>query len=211
MSMFNNVYDSALASFSDWIQVDDNKSNWTIEDFSYKTGVVENLTKPHCWKCVSVNKCWFKNENGKKPEAFDYSDYSFKQIGKAKRGLYHPNCHCKEKAINVPKLNDINVIIDYKKINFFFKDKLNWFRNWGYTNNDEKEFINSFSNSIKESYRKGNYEKEKHTGAGYQINLFIDILGKNDKRGKVYKITSSCIIFPNGKLRLITLVGGKQK
>lgn len=94
MNAFESIQDKVLANFSEWIQINDPKSNWTIEDFPYETEVDEDATKPHCWKCVTVNQCWFKNENGKKPITFDYSKYSFSEVPKSKRGLYHPNCHC---------------------------------------------------------------------------------------------------------------------
>ena len=87
MSMFKDVHDKIMFYFSDWISVDDNKSKWTIEDFPYSTGVDENVTYPHCWRCVTVNQCWFKNEEGKKPEHFDFSKYSYSQIPKSKIGL----------------------------------------------------------------------------------------------------------------------------
>lgn len=73
MSIFEKVRNKIIANFNEWIQVEDPKSNWTIEDFPYETGVDEKITNPHCWKCVTVNKCWFKNEENKKPNKYDYS------------------------------------------------------------------------------------------------------------------------------------------
>lgn len=103
---FLDAYKNEIdAHFSEWIKINDSSSGcgWTIEDFPYAVGVDESLTEPHCWKCVSVNQCWFKNEEGKKPKEFDYGNYSFSEISKSKRGLYHPNCHCKKFGVNVPK------------------------------------------------------------------------------------------------------------
>ncbi len=90
MTMFEDIFDKLLASFSEWIKIGDPKSTWTIEDFPYETGVDEKITNPHCWKCVTVNQCWFKDEDGKKPQEFDYSQYSLIAIPMSKRGLYHP-------------------------------------------------------------------------------------------------------------------------
>lgn len=68
-----------------------------------------------------------------------------------------------------------------------------------------------FKELIIDAYRQGNYYEEKHTRAGYQINLTIRIPGKNEKLNKEYDVKSAFIVFPEGKLRCITLVGGWQK
>ena len=122
-SVFDGMRDEILSYFLQWIQVNDDKSGWTIEDFSYQTGVHEALTYPHYWKCVTVNQCCFKNEENKKPLRFDYSKYSYSQIAKSKRGLYHPNCHCKELVIKNPLENDIKFIIPEGKVSWMIKDK----------------------------------------------------------------------------------------
>lgn len=79
MKNFEKWEEDIRANFSDWIKVNDKKSKWTLNDFPYKTGVIEEVTKPHCWRCVSVNNCWFKNEENKKPERFDYSNVSYRE------------------------------------------------------------------------------------------------------------------------------------
>jgi len=209
MGVLDDYKDWFHSYFSDWIRVNDKLSGWTIEDFPYKTGVDEDLTKPHCWKCVTVNNCWFKNEDNKKPEHFDYSNYSFGEIAKSKRGLYHPRCHCKELAINVPKEKDIDIIMTMGKINDFFDDKLDWYHNWGYKNKDKNDFVELLKDKTIKAYRKGSYAKEKHTRFGYQINIEVAIDGINEKKGKSYLIKTCYMVFPEGKLRCVTLVGGK--
>lgn len=102
-------------------KIEDNESKWTIENFQYNTGVNNNITYPHCWKCVTVNKCWFKNESNKKPEEFDYS---FTGISKKLIGLYHPRCHCKKLANDVPKIKEIIILDVRSKFNDFFKRKV---------------------------------------------------------------------------------------
>lgn len=211
MSVFDEVRENIIASFSEWIKVYDNKNPWTLENFSYKTGVDESLTNTHCWKCVTVNQCWFKNEEGKKPKKFDYTKYSFSEIPLTKRGLYHPNCHDKEVSINVPKISNLKIEKDINKINYFFKKKLKWYYSWGYKKIDREEFINNIFSLVKTSYRTGNYETEKHTKYGFQINIFFTIEGIRAKKGNYYNTWSSYIVYPNGKLRLITLIGGVSK
>ena len=95
--------------FADWIKIDDNKSQYTIEDFPYKEGVPDKVEN-HCWKCVTVNQCLFANQVNKKPEEFNYDSYSYKQISNDIRGLYHPHCHCRKVEISVPSLDNIELI-----------------------------------------------------------------------------------------------------
>ena len=208
MRMLDEYLDLIYSSFASWIKVSDNKSKLTIDDFPYSTGVDEDLTYPHCWQCVTVNNCWFKNEKNKKPDKFDYTQFSFSQIGKSIRGLYHPHCHCKEHSINVPKEKDIELILSKNKINDFFDRKINWFYRWGYQNRDKEEFINTLKQKTIEEYRKGNYIKFKHSRYGFQIDINITIPGKNEKVNREYVIKTCYIVFPNGKLRCTTLVGG---
>lgn len=208
MGVFDGIKDIITANFSEWIQVFDKKSNWTIEDFPYSIGVNDYVTYPHCWKCVSVNQCWFKNEDKKKPIEFDYSNYSFGQIALSSRGLYHPNCHDKKKSINVPKVNDIKLFGLEEKTQDFFDKKSDWYYSWGYNDKDKANFLKSFFELTKQEYRYGNYEQEKHTRYGFQINIFVTINGVNEKKNNEYIIKTCYIVFPNGKLRLITLVGG---
>ena len=210
MGILDEYADLINASFSRWIEVEDDQSRWTIEDFPYSTGVDEAVTYPHCWRCVTVNHCWFKNEANKKPSRFDYSNTSFSQTPLSKRGLYHPHCHCKESTINVPKVNNIKLILDNAKKNYFFDSKLGWFHSWGYKNSDKNNFIEMIKNKIAEAFRYGNYTKEKLTRTGYQINISITIPGKNEKINKEYEIVSAFIIFPKGTLRCVTLVGGRE-
>ena len=207
MSMFEDSYDKILSHFSDWIQVVDSSSKWTIEDFPYDKGVDELQTFPHCWKCVTVNKCWFKNEGGKKPQTMSY-DGGYGVYPKSKRGLYHLNCHCEERAINVPRLKDINILLDNRKVTYFYEDKLGLFHSLGYKNSNKDEFIKHFKEIVKDSYRRGNYELEKHLKTGYQINLFVELKGQREKKERTYKLKSAFIVFPQGTLRCVTLIGG---
>lgn len=123
MKSFEDVRDKVLAKFSTWIKIGDPKSTWTIEDFPYETGVDEEITNPHCWKCVTVNQCLFKDEENKKPQEFDYSKYSLIDIPLSKRGLYHPNCHCKKNQIPAPQKEEIKFVIPEGKIDWFYKNK----------------------------------------------------------------------------------------
>lgn len=119
MKTFEDIKNKVLSKFNTWIKINDNKSKWTIEDFPYETGVDEIVTNPHCWKCVTLNQCWFKNEEGKKPKEFDYSDYSLIEVPLSKRGLYHLNCHCKKsQGRHHKKKKNILTIFLAKSISF---------------------------------------------------------------------------------------------
>lgn len=207
MGVLDEYQELIKATFAKWVQINDDKAIRTLEDFAYDTGVDENKTGGCCWKCISVNKCYFKDEKNKKPEIFDYS--LFKIITLPSLGLYHPHCHCVEDITSAPYKDHIKIILSQGKIDFFFKDKQSWFYSWGYKDADKDEFINLIKILSKQSYSYGNYEKEKHTKAGFQINIFITIPGKNEKLGNSYKIKSCYIIFPNKQLRCVTLVGGR--
>lgn len=119
MNLFDEIREKVTASFSDWIQVVDPRSNWTLDNVIIikNVGVDPKQVNPHCIKCVVVNQCWFKNENGKKPEPFGYENYSSVVLSKLKdiMGLYHPKCHCKEIAINPPTEHNLRVVVDDEK------------------------------------------------------------------------------------------------
>lgn len=208
--MFDDMHDKLLSYFtkSGWIRIDDKYSKWTIEDFPYDTGVPDEGVDNHCWRCVTVNHCWFKNEEMKKPKEFDYGEYSYTEIPKAIRGLYHPNCHCKEHSINTPREKDITILKYEPKLKDFFTRKLNWFYSWGYLKSNKQTFAEYFKQNIISSYRRGNYVMEKHTRYGFQINVFLTIPGINSKAGKYYFVKSAYIVYPSGRLKCVTLVGG---
>lgn len=211
MNIFKNTNDKIMAVFSDWIKVKDPKSIQTIEDFSYESGVDEKITNPHCWKCVTVNQYFFKNEWNKKPRIFDYNKNSTEKVNYDNFGLYHPNCHCYEIPITTP--NKFNYCFEnlIGKIDFFFKSKLNWYYSWGYKDEDKEFFINKVLSLTYESYVKGNYENTAHDKQGFRINVFIDLPGKNEKLNHIYKVKTCWMIFPNGKLKCNTLIGGRTK
>ena len=194
-----------------WIQIIDDQNIKSIEDYSYHTGIIEESSKNHCVKCVAVNKCWFKNEIGKKPETFNYSNINIvDNLTKGiLPGLYHPRCHCKESMIFPSSYNDIQLIIPNGKIDWLFKDKSNWIISMGYEPNNK--FITSLYEQIKQSYFYGKYAIQTHNNFGVKIRINIDLHGQNDKRNKIYNLISSFTIFPNGKLKCNTLIGGWQK
>lgn len=62
---------------------------------------------------------------------------------------------------------------------------------------------------MKDAYILGDYIKKAHDKYGFKISLFIKLKGVNDHLGETFNLMSSCMIFPNGKLKVNTFVGGK--
>ena len=226
MGMLDEYQGQIKAIFSDWIKINDKNSGcgYIIEDFPFKPvknqeltdeekqqklGIPKDGVDSHCWKCISINQCIFKNEENKKPEEFNYSQYSYAEIPKSVRGLYHPNCHCKKKGTNVPRLNEISIIEYNNKVKDFFNRKSDWFHKWGFTDKDKETFSKTLFNILIENYRQGNYIKVKHTRFGFQINILITTQYK-DKINKVTNLKSSYMVYPNSQLRCVTLVGGEE-
>ncbi len=213
--MFEDIFDKLLASFSEWIQVQDPKSQWTMDNVPIikDIGVDAKAVKPHCVKCVVVNQCWFKNENGKKPERFDYTKYSDKVLEKLKGidGLYHPHCHCKEIAIPNPTEKTLNVVVKDDKIYDFFDRKNGLATAWGYTIADKTLFKDSYTTSVQQQYLNGDYSIFKYDGFGFQITIIASVPGINEKQGKTYKFQTGFMVYPNGKIQNTTIFGGKIK
>lgn len=208
MGVLDVTKERLIAKYSDWIKVEDNKSRWTIEDFPYVSGVDEEKTNPHCWRCVTVNRCWFKNEEGKKPKTISNDNNMLDSILK-QQGLYHNNCHCEEIGLPAPGLTDVKLLLLEGKLSYFFENKRGWYESWGYKESDIDFFIDTIAQLVRRSYSLGKYEIEKHTKYGVSINVFIDLPGINEKRGRFYKTWSCFMVFPDGRLKLNTLIGGR--
>lgn len=203
MSIFDNI-------LGNWIQVVDNKNNITVENYGFDTGVIKGTTENHCVKCVAVNQCYFKNEEDKKPKPFDITKINIRDsiLNELFPGLYHFSCHCKEKPINL-SIDDIKLIIPDGKIKWLFIDKPEWIKSMGYELNED--FIIILKEKIRQSYFYGMYSIQTHTHFGVKIKLNIDLPGYKNKEEKLYKLTSGFMVFPNGKIKCNTLIGGWQK
>ena len=194
-----------------WIKIIDDKNEITIEDYGYEIGIIEGTTENHCVKCVAVNKCLFKDENGKKPKQENFTDVDlFEIISKGLwPGLYHFNCHCNEIPTEISSPNDVQLIIPSGKNDWLFQDKSDWINSMGYEPNEQ--FLETLNKKIRQAYFYGYYEIQNHTKFGVKIKLKISIEGKGIKKGKIYDLKSSFMVFPNGKLKCNTLIGGWYK
>lgn len=211
MSIFDDIRDKVSLKLSEWVLISDPRSKWTIEDFPYDTGVDENLTNPHCWRCVTVNQCWFVNKEDKRPQEFDYSQHSIVDIPLAKRGLYHPNCHDQKIKIDTPKETQIKLIIPLGKINWTITDKGHILKEMGYKEDEFIEAIDTIKYLTTIEFVNGNYTFRIHDKKGYRIGFVLNFPGKHEDYGKIYKLKTGWSIFPNGKLKCNTLIGGLKK
>ena len=189
--MFDDIFERVQGLFSEWIVHTDDRTKYTIEDFDYSTGVIAEVVYPHCDKCVAVNKCYFKNELDKKPQE-----------------KLHYNCHCVQTPIDKPNENDVKVIMPEGKMNYLFADKCDWLAAMGYNINDIEEVEYLLKSLSYIEYSRGNYESILHNKYGWKVNIPIDFPGKREKEGRVYRIKSCYMIFPYGKLKCNTPIGG---
>lgn len=194
---------------NNWIKVFDVLNDVVIKDFDYKNGIQGPITKKHCVKCIAVNQCWFANQKNKKPEAMEYTIEQVLNDSENRIGLYHYNCHCKEIDIPAPKESDIELICPEGKINWLFKDKSDWIRAFGHDPN--QKFLEYLKNKVIENYCLGQYAILEITNHGVAINVFVDIEGGGLKTNKVYKVKSGWMVFPDGKLKCNTFIGGRIK
>ena len=180
---------------------------------TYKDGINAEITKPHCVTCVAVNKCWFKNEEGKKPKPKSYTFQLISQIFEkfglnALLGLYHPFCHCKELAISQPTPEQIKTLVLKGKIDWMKYDKMAIIESMGYEENDIDEVCQLLLKLAKESYCKGNYKIRQIDQYGCKITLYMDFPGKNEKQGRLYPLKTGWSIFPEGSIKNNTLIRG---
>ena len=209
MNMFDNIREQVSAGLSDWVQIVDPKSKWTIESFAM-VNYNEELIKPHCVVCTIINNCWFKNEENKRPDEFDYSKYP--EISITKRGLYHPNCHDQKITILAPTPNKIEIFDLERRMDYLFNKKKQWMEAMGYYDEDKIEVFLLLEKLSKEAYCQGDYKNnppvEEKKQFGFRIRLNLPFPGKREKLGRIYQITSSYIVYPNGKLKNNTPIGG---
>ena len=168
---------------SDWIYVEDKENPTTIADYPYNTGVDMSITKPHCWRCIVVNKCWFKNDKDKKPSPMSYTFALIRKLFEifgldVLLGLYHPFCHCHEKPIENPLPEQIKLKIMEGKIDWAMTNKLHLLKTMGYSIDDREEVVEILSDLTKKAYCKGQYTIRQVNNYGCQITVKFYFPGK---------------------------------
>ena len=78
----------------------------------------------------------------------------------------------------------------------------------GYSLDDRNEIMKLYTKFAKEAYSMGNYIIREHNKFGVSMTLYYSFPGKNEKYGRIYNIKSGWMIFPNGKIKANTIMGG---
>lgn len=220
MDEYEEIYEKALFNYGNWIYIKDDNCRWTIEDFPYSTGVDQSKTTPHCAKCVAINRCYFVDENGKKPTEQSNNLGLFnslkknnaQELNKTKLACYHLNCHCTKTYKNAPNYRSINLIIPEGKYLWAIKDKGHLLKAMGYKQEEFNEAFETIEQLVRENYAWGEYSYRAHDEKGFRISFVLENFpGKNEKLGYKYKIKSGWTIFPNYKLKCNTIIGGLAK
>ena len=129
---------------------------------------------------------------------------------------HHPYCHCTLDPIDYALiLTNAAAHSDYSKFDPYLfnttgtyphnKEKL--FKAWGYTIDDAHWLQAELERQAREKYISGEYILGKLNKDGQRISIRIEIPRK-DGTGTV-SFLSGWMVYPNGKLRLITPYGGK--
>ena len=203
---------SLMDVIGNWIQIVDDKNEITVADYDYSTGIIEGTTDNHCVPCVSFNRCWFKNEKGKKPDINALIMAGIiRQIDTNDDTLFHKWCHCKEVPLPPLSTKDIDIIVPNGKFDYMFEAKSGWIKAMGYDPSDRNKFIDELKKKTKEGYINGDYTIQGYTKYGVKIRVVARIDGAHEDRKTDYKVIGSYMVFPNGKIKMNTPLGGKVK
>ena len=118
--------------------------------------------------------------------------------------LFHKWCHCKEVPLPPLDIDDIDIIIEY-----LFRAKSDWVAALGYDPSDRNKFVDELKKKTKKGYVNGDYIIQDYTKYGVKIRVVASIDGAHKDRKKEYKVIGSYMVFPNGKIKMNTPMGGK--
>ena len=195
MSIFENIRDKVLSLFenSGWVKWvhDEDKPAYTQQD--RELNIVYGIISKHCAVCLNLNDCCFpKNNMPVHP--------------------HHLKCHCKLEPVT-----DINFKAVCREskftVNIFNppikngKNKV--FNDLGYDIMDSQWLTEEYCRQAQQKYASGDFELNKLSDFGQQININITIPYK-DGTGSGTVITG-WMVCPNGTIELITAFSGWAK
>lgn len=195
MSIFDSIKDKVLSLFDNsgwvkWIHEGDKEPAYTSEE---KKINVETADIHHCAKCKNLNGCCFpKNNMPDRP--------------------LHPNCHCTVETIANITFRAEGSVDKFTKYAFVPRDKddkSDLFKNLGYDIIDSQWLLEEYCRQAQQKYASGDFELNKLSKFGQQININITIPYK-DGTGSGTCITG-WMVCPNGKIELITAFSGWVK
>lgn len=147
------------------------------------------IISAHCPTCLNLNGCCFT-------------------VDKCPQMPLHPKCHCY--TIDIPNIQPKIVCAIEKFKNYLFvydNGKKELFELWGYSIIDSEELQQEFIKQAERAYSIGDYELGKLNDYGQRIKIRIT-LKRKDKDGYV-TFDSGWMVYPNGKIILITPYGAK--
>lgn len=151
----------------------------------------------HCEVCLKLDKCWFVD--------------AIKPILPQ-----HPHCHCTVNPIPFSRvLNEATSECDIRKFSEYVlhpennKGKKALFEAWGYDIMDSEMLQKIFEKQALERYIQGQYELGKLNEQGQRISIQIELKRRN--RDEIVTFISGWMVYPDGRIRLITPYGGTVK
>lgn len=160
--------------------------------------VHQNEGSWHCEACLKLNGCWFCADKIPKPHSFA--------------------CHCKLDEIPYSAvLANATAVADYRKFDPYLfnadgirahgKEKL--LKEWGYTVEDSGWLYQEFIRQGLEKYLKGEYNLGLLNEHGQRISITVEIPRRDKPQTATF--ISGWMVYPNGKIQLVTPYGGKIK
>ena len=191
MSLFDGFFKKKVATFlkerDGWRQ----RQNDSPLDIEVCGGIAVADPMTHiCEICVAINKTIFKNNN--KPDEEQ-----------------HPFCKCTQ----IPtELNEVTLEFSMGKIkDYLFVKMVDLMKSMGYIIDDAEEVYNIIAESAKKEFLKGKYELGVLNRYGQRVSIAVELAGKRDKNGRVYRFISGWMAYPNGKLHNNTPFSGFVK
>ena len=149
----------------------------------------------HCPVCLSLDKCWFADDN--KPIL-----------------PQHEYCHCITEAITAPK-PEVTAFADCsidKFTKYIFSDKYAWngkralFEALGFNTEDSQQLKEIFEKQAVYKYTEGKYKLTKLDRNGQRINIEVEI----ERDGKTpAKFISGWMVRPKGRITNNTPLGDR--
>ena len=152
--------------------------------------VALGATTNHCAQCRNLNGCCFVK-------------------GKHPTHPAHKYCHCKLVEIQTPPIKAECAIIKFEGYIFHPTNnngKKELFESWGYSIMDSQYLQQEFVRQAQFAYSAGEYELELLDKYGQRINIAITL---KTNQGEYVTFKSGWMVYPNGRIVLITPFGGR--
>ena len=195
LNVFDNIRDKVLSLFNQngWIKWIHEGTMRAYDNEDKKSNIIYASKSNHCAKCLNMNGCCFPRNN--------MPNYPL-----------HYNCHCWLMPVNNIHFEATSTNEKFT-INIFNPTETNGkivlFESLGYDKMDYEMLIDLYCKQAKEKYSNGDFILGKLDNFGQRINIVIALPSKDGSRIKYVK--SAWMVYPDGKIKLITADGGKVK